>query len=145
MQDAQRCGRGVSAILSEKWRLNSSCRSERRPSGPRKMAVADGGPWSFMCFKITLARFGLAVDRYREPRCPCLQPGLRRSSRSFLLSSPLSSPSSPPPCLFGKPARRMRVTIALVSAYETENIQDSLNVFTRRVHVSAQARDVISH
>ena len=42
VQAAQRCGRGVSAILSEKWRLNSSCRSERRPSGPRKMAVDDG-------------------------------------------------------------------------------------------------------
>lgn len=39
------------------------------------------------------------------------------SSRSLLSSSP----PPPPPCLSGKPARRMRVTMALISAYEQEN------------------------
>lgn len=41
VQDAQRCGRGVSAILSEKWRLNSCGRFERRLSESGEMAVND--------------------------------------------------------------------------------------------------------
>lgn len=90
MQVAQRCGRGVSAILSEKWRRNSSSRSERTPSGRRKMANNDGGdgsPAPSLCVEVTLARFELAEARYRAPRCPCVEPGLWRSSRSLLLSS----------------------------------------------------------
>lgn len=132
MQDAQRCGRGVSAILSEKWRLNSSCGCERRPSGTREMSVHGRCCASPVFLSVFLRHLSPvwhrrgAVLRTAMPvssaRAPEEQPQL------FVVLPPRPPP---PPCLFGKPVVRMRVTIALVSACAEENIQDSFHLWTR--------------
>lgn len=147
MQVAQRCGRGVSAILCEKWRRNSSSRSERTPGGPRKMANnggREGGPAPSVCFSVTLARFKLAVAWYRPLRCPSVEPELWRSSRSLLLSSPRLRPlllllrvcleSQPGAC-----AQPWRSFLRLENIGNPETIPQSVLMSARRT------RSVIDH
>lgn len=112
---ARRRDRGVSAILSQKWRPNCGDGSARTPSqaaegGRGRLSAAavtsqgaSGSVWS-----VIVALPSTAVSELRAE--------LWRISRSFLLSSPLSSHPHLllRVCLLAKPVVRMRVTMALL-------------------------------